>query len=412
MTHFVRLRKGSRRAARRRLAARRVRPEASQPTRARCYRCFRPEAFCLCALIPRLPTRSRLVLLQHPREEFVAIGTARLAALSVEGATRHVGVTFDDDREVQELAARPDACLLFPSDDATPVEALRGQARTLFVVDGTWWQAQKLLSRNPGLAALPRVAFTPAAPSRYRIRKEPSAECVSTIEAIAHVLSVLDDDERFSAMLAPFDALIDAQVRFKHEVRASRHAKRTRRVPRAIAEIADVWDRLVCVAGDANAWPYRGLTESPDELVSFVAERVATGERVGMVVRPTHALAPLTARHTGIPEAELLAGASPQQLAARLAGFFRADDVVAAWGFYALGRARACGVALPEALIDLRRVTTVALGRKVGHVVDVPGAAGFEAPRIEGMRRAEQRLALSVATARWLRERALAGVAT
>lgn len=373
------------------------------PTRVRCLRCHRPEAFCLCAAIPSLTSRSRLVLLQHPREEFVAIGTARLAALAVEGATRHVGVSFEGDAEVRALAARPDACLLFPSDDATPVEALRGQPRTLFVVDGTWSLAKKLLRTNPFLAALPRVAFTPTEPSRYRIRREPSAECVSTIEAVAHVLSVLDDDPRFSAMLAPFDALIDAQLRFKHEVRASRHAKKERRVPRAIAAFAARWERLVCVSGEANAWPYRGLVESPDELISFVAERVATGERLSVVVRPTHPLAPATAAHTGLPEHEILSGLEPSAFVARLAAFLRPDDVVAAWGFHALGRARACGAALPGELVDLRRLTTTALGRKVGHLVDVPPAAGFEPPPLDGLRRADRRLSLSVATARWLR---------
>ncbi len=380
-------------------------PLDEQPTRARCYRCHRPEAFCLCATIPSLSSRSRLVLLQHPREEFVAIGTARLAALSVEGATRHVGVSFEGDAEVRALAARQDACLLFPSEDATPVEALRGQPHTLFVVDGTWSLAKKLLRVNPFLAALPRVAFTPPAPSRYRIRKEPSAECVSTIEAVAHVLSVLDDDPRFAAMLAPFDALIDAQVRFKHEVRASRHAKKERRVPREIAAIGERWERLVCVSGEANAWPYRGLVESPCELISFVAERAATGERLSVVVRPSHPLAPLTAQHTGLSEREILSGTEPEDFVARLGAFLRADDVVASWGFHALGRARACGATLPGALIDLRRVTTTALGRKIGHLVDVPGAAGFAPPSLpEGSRRAERRLALSMATARWLRD--------
>lgn len=385
-----------------------MKPEPA-PHRERCYRCYRPAAFCLCSAIPALSSKTRLVLLQHPREEFVAIGTARMAALSVVGATHHVGVSFEDDAQVRALAASPDACLLFPSEGAVPIEELRGQRRTLFVVDGTWSQAKKLLTRNPFLAALPRVAFTPKEPSRYRIRREPSDECVSTIEAISHVMSVLEDDDRFSQMLAPFDEMIEAQIRFKREVGASRHAKKERKVPQLVKLFADEWEHLVCVSGEANAWPYRGLVESPDELISFVAERVATGEKLRVVVRPTHPLAPATAFHTEMSEEEIMAGVDHETFQRSLAAFFRDDDVVASWGFFAIGRAKACGAAFPSRLVDVRRATTTALHRKVGLLPDLPAVvAGFAAPETAGLQRAGRRLALTVAAAGWLRQQALA----
>ena len=71
------------------------------------------------------------------------------------------------------------------------------------MVDGTWWQTKKVVRENPVLAALPRYAFTPRAPSEYRIRKEPQDDYVSTIEALALVLGALEGDpSRFRALFA------------------------------------------------------------------------------------------------------------------------------------------------------------------------------------------------------------------
>uniref|UniRef100_UPI000F01DF4F DTW domain-containing protein n=1 Tax=Pseudomonas viridiflava TaxID=33069 RepID=UPI000F01DF4F len=48
-----------------------------------CERCQRPASHCLCALIPRLDSRTRVLVLQHPSEVNHALNTARLAALGL-----------------------------------------------------------------------------------------------------------------------------------------------------------------------------------------------------------------------------------------------------------------------------------------------------------------------------------------
>jgi DTW domain-containing protein YfiP len=49
-------------------------------------------------------------------------------------------------------------------------------------------------------------------PSRYRLRKAPGAEALSTLEAITHALHTLEPDRSFDALLRPFDALIEGQI--------------------------------------------------------------------------------------------------------------------------------------------------------------------------------------------------------
>ena len=182
--------------------------------RPRCPRCQRPENHCLCPLIPHLPSRTRVLLLQHPSEVGHALNTARLAALGLENAELRVGERFED---LAETLADPGfrACLLFPGEEARPVaEAAAGDSRPLLLVvpDGTWRKARKLLYLNPELAALPRVTLPAGLTSRYRLRKAPMAGALSTLEAVVAALDILEAPARFDALLKPFEALIQGQI--------------------------------------------------------------------------------------------------------------------------------------------------------------------------------------------------------
>lgn len=82
----------------------------------------------------------------------------------------------------------------------------------LVVPDGTWRKARKLLHLNPLLAALPRVILVGDAVSRYRLRKAPGPGALSTVEAIAQALQVLEAPTSFEPLLRPFDVLIEGQI--------------------------------------------------------------------------------------------------------------------------------------------------------------------------------------------------------
>jgi DTW domain-containing protein YfiP len=182
-------------------------------SRQRCERCLRPVSHCLCSLIPQLDSRTRVLVLQHPSEANHALNTARLAVLGLRNAQLRVGEVFDD----LETLLNPEgyrACLLFPGEGARTLAADDAERLpTLLVVpDGTWRKARKLLHLNPLLAALPRVTLGPVPASRYRLRKAPGPEALSTLEAITHALQTLEAPRSFLPLLAPFDALIEQQI--------------------------------------------------------------------------------------------------------------------------------------------------------------------------------------------------------
>lgn len=368
-----------------------------------CERCRRPEVVCYCRHVTPLPTRTRVVILQHPRERDVPINTARIAALCLPNAELHVGLEYKGSLE--------GAALLYPGPGAIDIEQHppRGPI-TLFVVDGTWHQAKKLVRTNPAIAALPRYAFRPDAPSEYRIRREPQADYVSTIEALVRVLGVLEGDpERFQAMLAPFRAMVDTQLAYVARGGGTRHSftrKERIRERRAVvpAILRERADDLVCVYGEANAWPYGSPEKkaSPDELVQWVAVRPATGERFEAFVAPRGRIAPSTSFHARVDEAWIADGMDAPELAARWAEFARPSDVVCSWGTYASKLfSQQVGV-LAKTRIDLRVAARVFASARFGTTTDFLARLGTASAEPLGAGRAGVRLAEIVAIARAL----------
>ncbi|QNR43351.1 tRNA-uridine aminocarboxypropyltransferase [Pseudomonas syringae] len=182
-------------------------------SRARCERCLRPATHCLCALIPQLDSRTRVLILQHPDEVGHALNTARLAALGLVNAQLLVGEVFED---LQQILNPPgyQPRLLFPGEAAQTLTPYAQDSLPMLLVvpDGTWRKARKLLHLNPLLAELPRVTPGDVPVSRYRLRKAPGPEALSTLEAIVHTLQMLEAPTSFEALLKPFDALIEGQI--------------------------------------------------------------------------------------------------------------------------------------------------------------------------------------------------------
>jgi hypothetical protein len=244
---------------------------------------------------------------------------------------------------------------------------------TLVVLDGTWSQARKLLRVNPAIAALPRVAFRPHAPSAYVIRREPADFCVSTIEALAAVLTVLEPDGGpFARLLDPFHAMVERQKRFETEVGASRHrfARRAQVSPRKAlaARLAARWARLVCVHGEANAWPRHHPAREEPETVHWVAHRPSTAETFEAIVAPRRGLASDTPQHVELPAERLRAGGTVPQWREAWKGFARPDDILVMWGSYYRDLAAADGLPLAVPSMNLRDEVSRLLGRRFGTV--------------------------------------------
>ena len=384
-------------------------PPVPEP-RPLCRGCRRPLGACFCDRVTILPTRTRILILQHPREHRVAIGTARMAHRALPNSKLRVGVHFAHDPGVlAALAGSPATYVLFPGPGTVPVEQLpRDRAVTLVVLDGTWSQARKLLKRNPSIAALPRVAFRPLKPSAYVIRREPADFCVSTIEALAEVLTVLEPEGgRFERLLDPFHAMVERQLWFQAEVHSSRHhfTRRKGLSPRnqLAARLAANWPRLICVHGEANAWPWHHPVRQEPETVHWVAHRPATVETFEAVMAPRQMLGPATHEHVELSPERLRAGASVQQWHDAWKDFTRTDDILVMWGTYYRDLAVADGLPLPFPSLDLRVEASRLLRRRFGSIENSMAALDAASAPIALPGRGGRRLAALVGALESLR---------
>jgi DTW domain-containing protein YfiP len=342
--------------------------------RAFCYRCRRAQVVCLCGELPTLETRTRIVFLQHEDEAWNRIGTARLAHLSLVNSLLVEGFEFDRDPRLGEALAEPgrQRALLFPSHDAVELGPRDPSAPPLdlVVVDGTWSQAKGVVKKTRALRELPRVKLPKGERSRYRIRREPRPECLSTVEAAVRALGILEGEpERLAPLLEAFDRMIDRQIACavaagRSPVPDLRRERARRPLQR---ELAGDLDRIVLVFGETLG---RDLSEEQREvrLVQWLALRPATGEVFSALVDPGRRLLPHEATYLDLsPEAVKRDGLGPSALVESWSAFSRPGDVHVSWGYFASNVLESLtGESLPDQ-VDLRWATKLVLNRRVQH---------------------------------------------
>jgi len=161
----------------------------------RCPGCLMSVPLCLCASIPRLVTRTAVLILIHHREARMPTNTGRLAHQCLVGSRLILrGLKDEPARLEASFAGTP--LLLHPTEDAVALDehfqAKHPPPYTLIVPDGSWRQASKMGTREPSLQSILRVKLEAGEPSRYQLRKETKAGGLATLEAIARALGVLE----------------------------------------------------------------------------------------------------------------------------------------------------------------------------------------------------------------------------
>lgn len=384
--------------------------------RAVCYRCFKPQLTCICARLPSVANRTEVVVLQHPRERLHPIGTARFAQLGLERSAVHVAWNAGDVEHEPPDWLPERVGLLYPAPHAIELSAvpIAEQPTRLLVLDGTWNTARTLYRDKRWLHGLPHYRLLPAEPGRYRLRREPQHDYVSTIEAIVGALRILEPDTNgLDELLESFDHMIDLQI----ELAAARTGpRRTRKRRRPAAErnvphaLTRDYARLVIVYGESARAP-EGL---PEELSHLVAYAVGTGEVFSCLVRPRAGLPPPEhLAHMGLTVADFDGAVSSQELCARFAAFVarcEGPPLMAAWNQRTLEiLARVRG--LPCSGLALKAAYRAVYGCGALSLEEVVAQREFVLPRLGLMGRAERRLAGCLAVARHLRARALGVVA-
>jgi len=193
-----------------------------------CLTCNRSQATCFCKYTQPFETRTRFLILIHPREfKRQRTGTGRVTRLSLINSEILVGVDFSQHPKLNEIlqSATHLPMLLYPGAESFDAgsDAFRAAVgkRTplVIILDATWASARKMLRSSPNLAALPRLSFALNGTSRFAIKQQPRDFCLSTIEAAYRTLDALDASGfenlqgRHNALMQTLDQIVEFQLR-------------------------------------------------------------------------------------------------------------------------------------------------------------------------------------------------------
>jgi len=191
------------------------------------------------------------VVIQHPREEQRPLATVPLLrrVIGPVHVIRKHKPTRGFSKVLDDALLHPEACMvLFPGAGAVPVHQGakrpewmdasgphapsssspkeerkeeseekpregRGGVRTLVVIDGTWEQCKKMVCWNHDrLQACPQVELQDLQPSAYTFRRQPTAFCLSTLEAVGRTITAITgSDLHEKSLLRPLEELCRQQ---------------------------------------------------------------------------------------------------------------------------------------------------------------------------------------------------------
>ena len=152
-----------------------------------------------------LQTRTRIVLLQHVLELSERSNTGRHAAAALSSVELRIFGEKDRPVKVDDLEG---AWLLWPGEPEP--EASVPRPSTLVVLDGSWSQARKMMQRVPELRSLRRWSLK-APEGRRSLRASPPGG-MSSLEAIAEAVAVLEGEELGAQVRAVHEALVQKQL--------------------------------------------------------------------------------------------------------------------------------------------------------------------------------------------------------
>ncbi len=192
----------------------------------RCPQCKLNQTLCYCHELPSLNILTKIYFLQHHREINLTSNTVNWARLMIQGTETYYRGVQGNPFKVESLDLQDQSTLplyLFPEIDAVPLTAENlaminpdNRPIKLIIPDGSWSQARKIFRREfqlnnsteGRLKPIP-VMVPKTMMADYVLRKSPGLGHLSTFEAMAHALLILEKNEAlFLELKRHFDELV------------------------------------------------------------------------------------------------------------------------------------------------------------------------------------------------------------
>ena len=193
--------------------------------REKCYKCYRPKSSCMCKYIEKVDTKTKFVILMHPKEfKKVKNNTGFFTHLSLTNSELFVGIDFSNNKRINEIVKDYESYILFPSNSAlnlnseTKSSLSSNKDIAIFIIDSTWACTKKIFTQSSNLNQLKHLSFTTTKISQYQIKEQPQENYLSTIESTLVVMEILDkigiekiEQDKLNGFLRPFYKMIEYQ---------------------------------------------------------------------------------------------------------------------------------------------------------------------------------------------------------
>jgi DTW domain-containing protein YfiP len=184
----------------------------------RCTHCRINQYFCVCHELSSFKTQTNVSLIVHVSELKLTSNTAQFVEkILPESAQIFIRGRVNDTFEADPILSRPGRALfLFPDDDSLE---LNQDFKTKFpgpyhliIPDGNWNQAKRVKKRESKFNEIPTVRLPAGLVGEYKLRKAPRPDWVSTYEAVAYALGVLDSHDCEEHMMRFFHKWVQATL--------------------------------------------------------------------------------------------------------------------------------------------------------------------------------------------------------
>ena len=328
-------------------------------TRQRCLQCFRTTELCYCESVGSVQNRTEILILQHRRERMHPFNTARIVNRTLNNC--RLICDRNDDLARMPLPIAENAGLLYPGKDATLLTDLSPAERPdqLVILDGTWHHAKTLYRDIAQLQALPKYRLAPTEPGKYRIRMEPNATSLSTLEAVSAALTQLEPEtDNIDALMVAFNCMIEKQLDHPQAV-YSGLAIKPKKIPNANVpkSITHPTGNLVLAYGEATPIDYSkvdGWNELNQKRSSSIAPPVywcahrlggtSAHDRFSCFLDGGKNLASKFYQFMDLQENDFENAVTPAMFASQWEDFIRDDDLLLIYNCNALKLVSNCGI--------------------------------------------------------------------
>jgi DTW domain-containing protein len=196
----------------------------------RCSRCLVKQVLCVCSFVEPIHSTHACTLVLHDLEQQKSTNSGRFLPLVLSRASvipygARTSLSTVAPETWAPAGTRP--VLLYPREGARSIESFNtfandGVRTCVIVLDGTWHQANKARQHIARLgipfARLPE----PQRPSEYRLRRGHFADSLSTLEAAARAMRLLEGEPHGAAvedaLLRPFRVMVDRLLWLRGEL--------------------------------------------------------------------------------------------------------------------------------------------------------------------------------------------------